>query len=198
MPHYVRKALDRLQHPNPKRPQYAPHLWTVPDYGKRLQMAPDPDESNLLDKNSTKRIQYIVGIMLYYARSIDPTMLGAINEILRVQSRPTQDTSEKAIMILDYAATYPNDILRYKASDIVLYVHSDAAYLTMPDSRSCYAGHSYLSDWPSPSPIKPNPERNVPIHTECKTIRNVVSSAEESETCGTFNNGKTVIVMQPA
>ena len=25
-----------------------------------------------------------------------------------------------------------------------------------------------MSAWPSPSPIKPNPDRNGPIHTECK------------------------------
>ena len=55
-----------------------------------------------------------------------------------------------------------------------------------------------MSNWPSPSPIKPNPERNGPIHTECKTIRNVVSSADESETCGTFKNRKTDIDMRQA
>ena len=130
-------------------------------------MAPDPDESNLLDKKDTRRIQSIVGTMLYYARSVDPTMLRVINEILRVQSRPTRDTEEKAIMLLDYASTCLNAILRYKASNMVLHVDSDAAYLTMPESRSCCAGRFCLSDWPSPSPIKPNPERNVPIHTEC-------------------------------
>ena len=32
MPDYVRKALDSLQ--------YAPHRWSVPAYGKRLQMEP--------------------------------------------------------------------------------------------------------------------------------------------------------------
>ena len=85
MSDYVRKAMDRLQHLNPKRPQYAPHQWSVPAYGKRLQMAPDPDESDLLKKKSTKRIQSIVGTMIYYARSVDPTMLRAINEISRVQ-----------------------------------------------------------------------------------------------------------------
>ena len=45
--------------------------------------------------------------------------------------------------------------------------------------------------------IKPNPERNGPIHTECKTIRNVVSSAAEAETCGILNNGRTAIDIQP-
>ena len=120
-------------------------------------------------------------------------MLRAVNEILRVQSRPTRDTEEKAKMLLDYAATYSNAIFSYKSSEMVLHADSDATQLTMPESRSCYASNFYLSDWPSPSPLKPNPESNGPIHTDCKTIRNVVSSEAESDTCRTFNNGKTDI-----
>ena len=92
-------------------------------------------------------------------------------------------------MRLEYATTYPNLIPRYKVSDIVLHVDSDTTYITIPEARIFYAGHFYMSDWPSPSPIKPNPDRKGPINTECKTIRNVVSSAAEAETCGTFNNG---------
>ena len=68
----------------------------------------------------------------------------------------------------------------------------------MPEAGSCYAGHFYLSDWPSPSTIKPNPERNGPIQMECQTIRIVMSSAAEYETCVTFKNGETSISMQPA
>ena len=49
-----------------------------------------------------------------------------------------------------------------------LYVDSDAEYLTIPEARSCYVYHFYLINWPSSSPIKPSPERNRPIHTECK------------------------------
>ena len=64
MPDYARKVLDRLQHPNPKRPQYVPHCWSVPAYGKRLQMATDTDEVNFLNKKITKIIQYIVSTML--------------------------------------------------------------------------------------------------------------------------------------
>ena len=102
---YVKKALDRLQHPEPKIPHYAPHLWTVPTYVKRLKMAPYHDNSKIIDNKYTKQIQSILGTMLYYARSVDPTMLQAINEISRVQSKPTRDTEEKARMLLYYAAT---------------------------------------------------------------------------------------------
>ena len=55
-------------------------------------MAPDPEKRNILDKKDTKRVQSVVGNMLYYALSVDTTMLQAINSILRVQSRPTRDT----------------------------------------------------------------------------------------------------------
>ena len=101
----------------------------------------------------------------------------------------------KARMLLDCAETYPNTIIRYKSSDMVLHVDSDAAYITMLEAISFYAGHFYLRYFPSPKPIKPNPNRNGPIHTECKTIRNTLSSAPEAETSGTFNNGKTAIGM---
>ena len=44
-------------------------------------MTPYTDESNLIENRGTKRIQYIVGTVLYYARSVDSKMLQAINEI---------------------------------------------------------------------------------------------------------------------
>ena len=81
---------------------------------------------------------------------------------------------------------------------MVLYVESDAVYITVPEAISCYSSHFYLRYWPSPSPIKPNPERKVPIHTDCITIRNIVSSSAEYETCRNSNNRISAIVMQPA
>ena len=77
----MKKALDILQHPRPKRPQYTPHRWTVPIYGKIPQMAQDPDDSKILDKKSTKVIQSIVVTMLYYSQLVDPMIPQAINEI---------------------------------------------------------------------------------------------------------------------
>ena len=111
IPEHVKKALDRLQHPRPNRPQYDPHRWTVPSYGKRLQMAPYLDDSELLENKSTKRIQSVVGTMIYYSRSSDPTILQANNEISRSQSKPTRDTGKKARMLLDHSATYQNEII---------------------------------------------------------------------------------------
>ena len=60
--------------------------------------------------------------MLYYAQSVDPTMIRAVNDISRVQPKPTRDTKKNTRMLLDYAATYPNAIIQYKASNMVLHV----------------------------------------------------------------------------
>ena len=97
-------------------------------------MTPYTYENYHIDKNSTKRIHYIVGTMLYYAQSVDPIMLQAINENLRVQSRSTRKTAERERMLLDYATMYLNTILSYKAIDMFLHVDSDATYLTMPEA----------------------------------------------------------------
>ena len=96
MPEYISKDLTRLNHPAPNKPQYAPHRWTAPSFGQRLQMASDPDSRKLLNQKGIKFIQTVVGIFLYYARALDPTMLCALNEISRIQARPTKDTTAKA------------------------------------------------------------------------------------------------------
>ena len=51
-------------------------------------------------------------------------------------------------MLIDYADTYPNNIIKYHADNMVLHVDSDAAYLIMTKERSFYAGNVYLCDWP--------------------------------------------------
>ena len=102
-------------------------------------MAPDPNSSELLDQKGIKFIQTVVGIFLYYAWALDSTMFRALNEISRIQARPTKDTMAKAKWFLDYAATYPNAIIRYHARKMVLHIDSDSAYLVMPEARSVYA-----------------------------------------------------------
>jgi hypothetical protein len=151
------------------------------------------NETPKLDKAGIYFVQSCVGSLLYYARAVDATMLPAINEISGSQSCPTQKTLAACKMLLDYAATYPLAILRYHASDMVLHVDTDAAYLVLPNARSRYAGHYILSDTPPPLQTKPDPKPNGAIMTICKTIRGVMASAAETETAGVFGNAQETI-----
>jgi hypothetical protein len=60
MPGYVASTLEGLQHPPPSRPQHAPHLWTQPACGQKLQLAPI-DDTPKLDKKGTHFVQSCVG-----------------------------------------------------------------------------------------------------------------------------------------
>jgi len=42
----------------------------------------------------------------------------------------------KCKQFLDYAATYPDTIITYRSSDMVLSVHSDESYLTEPHNEA--------------------------------------------------------------
>jgi hypothetical protein len=192
VPGYVPSALGRLQHLAPSDPQVAPHKWSQPAYGQKLQLAPI-NESPSLNKSGAKYVQSCVGSFLYYARALDSTMLPAINEIGTAQSSPTQNTLGACKILMDYAATYPNAIIRYFASDMILHVDSDAAYLVLPNARSRYAGHYFLSDNPPSPPAKPSPKPNGAILSVCKTLPGVMSSAAEAEIGGVYLNGQDAV-----
>jgi hypothetical protein len=193
MPGYIASMLERLQHRVPLRPQFAPHQWTQPAYGQKLQLAPI-DDSQKLNKKGTLYVQSTVGSIQYYTRAVDPAILPAVNKISVSQSALTQKTRKACEMLLNsYAATYPAAIIRYHASDMALHVNSDAAYLVLPNARSCYAGHYFMSNEPPPPPAKPNPKPNGPILTVWKTIRGVMSSAGEAETGGFYGNAQEAI-----
>ena len=74
--------------------------------------------------------------LLFYARAMDDTMLLAINVLVLEQNTATTATMDKIIWLLNYAATHPDSIVFYHASDMQLWVHSDASYLSKPKRAS--------------------------------------------------------------
>ena len=192
MPGYIIKVLRKFQHKIPARLQHAPHKWTEPVYGSTRQYAISKDEDPLLAPKDITTVQQIVGNLLYYARAIESPILPALNEISHRQATPTQNTLNKCKMVLDYCASHQNSTIRYKASDMILHVDTDAAYLVLPKARSRIAGYFYMAQHP-PLQGTPAPTVNGAIHVECKTLKHVVSSAAEAETGGIFVNSQLTI-----
>ena len=81
MPEYVNKALARFKSTNIKGAN-SPIVYNPPIYGQQVQVASniDPNETPL-SPAEVLRLQEIVGVFLFYARTVDPTMLPAINKI---------------------------------------------------------------------------------------------------------------------
>jgi hypothetical protein len=193
MPGYVAKALHRFQHSAPTRPQHSPHAWVAPVYGMATQLTAPPDLSAPLDANGTTRIQEVVGVLLYYARAVDSTMLVALSTI--ASAAKSAATAQAITQLLNYCATHPDAVVRYHASDMVLHVHSDASYLSEAHACSRAGGYFFLSDRPTnplatPLPTCIPPPLNGPVHTPCTIMRVVLSSATEAEMGALFYNAK--------
>jgi hypothetical protein len=134
MPGYIARALQRFVHPAPERPEHAPHAWAAPAYGSRQQFA-TMDTSPAVDLKDTKRVQEVLGTLLYYARAVDCTMIPAIGTIATQQAQATTATMKAITQLLNYCATHPNAVVRYYSSDMCLYIESDASYLS--ETKAC-------------------------------------------------------------
>ena len=117
----------------------------VPNYGAKVQYAPDDDTSQLATKDEKTFIQQVVGTFLYYGRAVDGTMLTTLSAIASEQASPTENTIRKTQKFMDYAATHPDAVLTYHKSDMRLAVHSDASYLSKPKARRRSGGAFFLS-----------------------------------------------------
>ena len=111
-------------------------------------------------------------------RAVDHTILVTVNDIAAQQSQATTETEAKMQKLLNYVATHPNATLTYHKSKMQLAVHSDASYLSAPNARSRAWGYFYLSEQDN---TNSKPPINAPVHTECKIMKHVLSSAIEAE-----------------
>ena len=187
MPGYISKALQRFAHKRPKRIQNSPHPHLVPTYGAKAQYVEQDDPGAFLDKEGQKFIQAVMGTLLYYSRAVDPTMLVALNAIATQQAAPTERTRQRIDQLLDYAASQEEAVLTYRASDMVLAIHSDAGYLNENKARSRAGRHFFLS-----SDVQ-NPQNNGAILTVTQIIDAVMSSAAEAELGALFINAKEAV-----
>ena len=184
---YIRKALIQFKHARPKRNQNQPYPHVPVKYGEKIQYTEPDDDSPRLDEQSTKFIMQVTGVFLYYARAVDGLMLPALSALASEQASPTENTMKKCKQFLDYAASHDDAVLTYRASDMVLAIHSDASYLNERHSRSRVGGHHFLS---SNAEIPPN---NGAVLNISQIIKALMASAAESEMGGLFINAKHAV-----
>jgi hypothetical protein len=189
MPGYVHSALAKLDYSPKAHITHSAVVFKPLNYSK-AQLAPDVDTSRRLSPTEITRLQTILGIFLYYSRIIDCTMLPAVSILSTKQANPTANDMAAAHVIMDYAASYPDARLVFKRSDMILYQHSDATYLSEALSTSRIAGYHYLGNRPENS----YQFINGNIDIICKLTKNIVSSACEAEYVGIFENAKSAIV----
>jgi hypothetical protein len=185
---YVERALERFHVTKSQSNTNSPAAYTPPRYGKHVQLN-TVDTSPELAPDERKRIQEVVGVFLFYARAVDPSMLCTINKIGSQQAKPTADTQTAVERFLQYAATHPNAKIIYHASDMQLIVDSDASHLSETRSRSRAGGFHRLGNYDES--ISHALHSNGAIEVISSIIPTVTASATESEYAALFINGTT-------
>ena len=80
---YVKSALLKFQLEATTKPQDAPHRWNQRSYGAKNQYE-ETDKADLVDAKYTLYVQQVCVTFLYYAITVDQTMLSAFNAISAV------------------------------------------------------------------------------------------------------------------
>ena len=124
MPNYAPKKLLTYGRPPPKRAQHTSFEPRPRNYGAKSDIHEDPGK--LLGDSDKKYVQQVLGSFLYYARAIDMTILLALNDIATQQAKPTESTMKRVRQLLDYMAMHPKAIIRFRTSNMILNIHSDA------------------------------------------------------------------------
>ena len=90
-------------------------------------------------------------------------------------------------------ATHPDAKIRFKASDMILNVHSDASYLSAPKARGRAGGYFFLGKMPKDNmPIWLNGD----IHINCTTLKLVAASAAKAKLVALFHNAQMAKVIR--
>ena len=86
-----------------------------------------------------KHVQEIEGTLLYYSWALDPTLACALSSIDAKQTDDTTSVLDSCHQLLNYVATHPHVAIHYHASEMILAIHSDASYLSEPNSsKPCW------------------------------------------------------------
>ena len=128
------------------KPQHSPFCHAPIIYGTKQQFTHSPDASPKLNNTGIKRVQAIVGALLYDGRTVDNKLLIALRKIGSTQTAATKLTKTDLSQLLNYLSTYPDNGIPYQSSAIILSAHSDAAYINVSRARSRAGAHTMISE----------------------------------------------------
>ena len=104
---YIALVLARFWKKHKFRIQDFPHPYNAPKYGRTTQFAPDIPETSEISTDNNKFLEQVLGTLLYFAMTIDYTMLVTINVIAVNKKYGIQLKMDAVVQLLDYAATHP-------------------------------------------------------------------------------------------
>jgi len=180
---YIDKLFQTIR-PNGTKGASTPCTYAPPNYKNPGAQTATIDDTPLATLAQKKELQSVIGTLLYYSRTVDPSILTAVHELGSVQANPTIKDMLKMERLLQYLSTHRNYGIRYYASNMQLQVQSDASYLCRPRARSVSGGLFYLGT---------RKAINGSIACTSKMISCIVASAAEAELAAGFQQAQIAV-----
>eukprot|EP00957_Ditylum_brightwellii_P196607 14979868-Ditylum_brightwellii.AAC.1 len=158
---YICDLLLHVGHIMPPKKQLLPHKHCEINYGAKEQYTHTASPGPELDKKCVK--------------AVNNKLLVALNMIGIQQASATEVTNKAVAMLLEYVATYPNDRILYRASDMVLAAHADAGFHNETKGCSRARAHIFLAK------NDPYSHWNGAILTVAQIMKFVMASAAKAE-----------------
>jgi hypothetical protein len=190
MPGYINNVHVKYNHPMPTKRQLSPHKHREIVHGQVTQIAHNEPYSPPLSDEGIKRIQGIIGALLYYARAVDNKLLATLSTLSSQQATATEATAEAVDKLLDYLATYPDDGATYHSSDMMLCAHVKAGLHNESKGRSSAGAHIFMSE------NDPFPRHNGPILSISQILKFVMSSATKAELGALYIAAKEMVPLR--
>ena len=85
-------------------------------------MTQSPDTSPILDSKGERRIQEVVGVLLYHVRALNSPDLASLSNIGTEQNQPTANTAAATTKLLNYCARINITNNKYSISIYLFYI----------------------------------------------------------------------------
>ncbi len=135
MPGYVEKLLRKVR-PNGIKGESTPGIYTAPNYKSPKAQTATVDAFPPASPIQKHELQVVAGTLLYYARTVDPSILTVVHELGSIQASPTVQDMRKMERLLQYVSVPQHGAIRFYGSSMQLQVQSDASFLCRPSPKA--------------------------------------------------------------
>ena len=71
-------------------------------------------------------------------------MLMALNSLVSIHATTITETEKQTTQLLNYNASHIDAVKEYRRSGMIIYIYSDASYISEPEARSRAGGYFFL------------------------------------------------------
>ncbi len=174
----------------PTKRQLSPYKYCEIIFGQTTQLTHVDPYSPPLSTEGVKRIQGIIGTLLYYARAVNNKLLATLSTLSSQQATVTEAIDAAMNQLLNYLTIYPDNDTTYRASNMILCAHANAGFNNKSKGCSQAGAHIFISK------NNPFPKHNGPIHSISQVMKFVMSSAAEAELGALYTTAKEMVPLQ--